>query len=182
MDNRVGKPPAGGTGSLDPLSLAWNALKAATAAVPATRYAIAIAGVAGGMAIAAQLLGKSAPGSIRNTLIGVAGMLALMTIMVVFAALARIAPISLRVPALFLMWTMLVLLVSASFLTGSCLFFCWPKCFPDLTAQLIGVAQGDAKRTTDNAVDEIQWQHGMNKQALDALRDEATRSKSPHGQ
>lgn len=121
------------------LSTLWKILKSATDAVPATRYALAIAGIAAAFAIAVQLLGTGDPTSMKSTLIAVAVMVILMVIMVVFAALARTTASALRFPAMFLTWAMLVLLVSSSFLTSSCLFFCWPKCFPDLASELFGI-------------------------------------------
>lgn len=121
------------------LSTPWNVLKSATAAVPATRYALAITGIAAAVAIAVELIGTSDPTSMKSTFIAVAAMVILMVFMVVFAALARTAPGALRVPAMFLTWAMVILLVSSSFLTGSCVFFCWPKCFPDLSSEIFGI-------------------------------------------
>src|SRR5262245_44446330 len=121
------------------LSSPWTVIKAATAAVPATRYALAIAGTAAALALAIQFVGGRDPAAIKATLIGVGAMLVLMTIMVVFAAATRFAPAVLRAPATVLVWSMLVLVVGSSFLTASCLFFSQPKAFPRLVDELFGI-------------------------------------------
>jgi hypothetical protein len=122
------------------LALPWRMLQAATAKVPATRYALAIAGVAAALALAVEFLGSRDPAAIKATLTGVAAMLLLMTVMVVFAAVARVAPTALKLPATFLVWAALVFVVGAAFLTASCLFFRWPMSFPALSSELFGVA------------------------------------------
>lgn len=134
------------------LSSPWQVLRTATASVPATRYALAVSGIAAALALAVEFVGNKDPASIKSNLVGVAAMLILMVVMIVLAALARVAPSKLHVPAIFLVWAMLLLVVSSSFLTIGCLFFRWPKSFPELSSELFGV---DAPKFESTSIPEV---------------------------
>lgn len=107
---------------LKSLGSPMNVLRAGIQAVPAVRYALGIAGVAAALAIASAFFRSTAA-----ALIGVAVMLPLMILLVVFAAITGLAKEDMRVPALVFTWAILVLFVCSGTLFALSVFFDWPK-------------------------------------------------------
>lgn len=102
-------------------------VKEAIRAVPAVRFALGVAGV-----IAAFSLVIAFVGSPKAALFAFGLMLGLMTLLLLFALVARTAGAYLHRPALFLVWSVTLLFVVSSALTVTSVFFDWPKPFEDL--------------------------------------------------
>ena len=102
---------------MNPLQILREAIKA----VPAVRYALAVAGVVSVVAIA-----QAFRLDFRVALLGTIFVFILMTVMVVFANLSRTTGSSLHSPALTFTWFSIILtMVTATFLFTS-VFFQWP--------------------------------------------------------
>jgi hypothetical protein len=108
----------------------FGLLTAAIRAVPAVKWALGVAGVAAALALSTSFIG-----SMSAALLGSLAMVGLMTLLVIFAAMSRLGPL-VKAPALVLTWTVLILTSLSSLLTFSCIFFEWPKKFPELVASL----------------------------------------------
>ena len=114
-------------------------LRAGVQAVPAVKYALGIAGVAAALAIAASLFS-----SVTAALIGIAVMLPLMVLLVIFSAITGLAKAYTRVPALVFTWAVLVLFVVSATLLAGMVFFDWPK----PVSQLIALMASDQEPDT----------------------------------
>lgn len=103
---------------VSPLQVLQDAQKA----VPATRYAAGVAGIAAAVAIVAgfQL-------DLRIAVFGTVIVLGLMFVLVVFAALAAHAGASLVYLALFAAWCFSLLTVATSTMLMTSYFFAWPR-------------------------------------------------------
>jgi hypothetical protein len=88
--------------------------------------------------MAALALGASFFKDTQTAILGALAMLALMVLLLVFAAAATQGATALRLPALFLTWTFTVLFIVSATLTVSAVFFDTPKPFPVLIRQLRG--------------------------------------------
>lgn len=99
-------------------------VRAAIRAVPATKYALGTAGVAAAAAISVGLLGNP-----TAAVVGVTTTLALSTVLLLFANLARQKPATFRRPAAVLLWTMTWFFVAATAALFSSFFFGFPLSF-----------------------------------------------------
>lgn len=115
----------------DPIKVVREAINA----VPAVKYALGIAGVAASLALAAAFFSNT-----RAALFGVAAMLVLMTLLVIFAVLTKLAKQELRIPALVLTWTVLLVFVGSTILTFTSVFFSRPKPFSTLMQEVSGAS------------------------------------------
>lgn len=118
-------------------------LRAAIAVVPATRYALAVMGVAVASAFCMQVLGDTSPQAVKMTFVAILAMLALMVLMLVFATLATAGPAMLRPPAVVFAWVVVLLGAISSGLTVGCVFFEWPRSFQSLGHQFFGDSTQD---------------------------------------
>lgn len=105
-------------------------LRQGVRAVPAVKFAVGVAGV-----MAALAVGKAFFSTPQAALLGAVAMLALMVLLLLFAAAARLAGGALRTPALVMTWTILALFVGSASLAASSVFFAWPEPFSDLLRQ-----------------------------------------------
>jgi hypothetical protein len=138
-------------------------LKQAIKAVPQVRLALAVLGVAS----AASLLF----GLFANKLVAIVGtvaMLLLMVVLLVFAhGVARLARTNLKIPALFLMWSAMILAVGAATLAMSSLFFNAP--IP--RQELLSLRLSDVKSNEPpEAVTELSFTGEVKPISLDRLR------------
>lgn len=117
-------------------------LRAAITAVPAVKYALGVAGV-----LSALALVKGFFSSTEGALLAAVGMLALMVLLVVFAAMSKLGPSALKMPALVFTWTILVLFIVSACLAVSSMFFQYPTSFPELMRQLRGQSQTSLSNT-----------------------------------
>src|SRR4051794_31773548 len=106
-----------------PLQVVMIAVKA----VKEVRWALGGAGV-----LAAAALGIGFFSSARAAIIGAAVMLCLMVLLFLFAAMTRLGPVALRVPATFFVWFVLLLFCTCAGLTVTSVFLEWPDTFPRL--------------------------------------------------
>jgi hypothetical protein len=97
-------------------------IRSAIQVVPATKYALAVAGVAAASAIVRLFAG----GDIQKGILAICVMFVFMVAMLLFARLARLRHDSFRVPALAMLWSMIFLFVATSALALSCVFFRQP--------------------------------------------------------
>jgi hypothetical protein len=107
-------------------------LRAGIRAVPAVKYALGVAGVAAALAIATSLFS-----SVSAALVGIAVMLPLMVLLVIFAAITGLARTDTRIPALVFTWAVLVLFVGSAALLAGAVFFDWPKSINTLIASIV---------------------------------------------
>ena len=107
-------PP--GTSGL--LGLIKNAIKA----VPAVRYALAVAAIGAAVAVIAGFTID-----LRVAVFGIIILFVFMAVMVVFARLALVAAGSLHVLAMVLAWAAVILVISTSILLLTSVFFNWPR-------------------------------------------------------
>jgi hypothetical protein len=140
-------------------------LKQAIKAVPQVRWALAVLGVAS----AASLLF----GLFANRLVAIAGTVAMLLLMVVLLVFARgvatLARTSLKIPALFLMWSAMILAVSTATLAMSSLFFNEPITRQELLSlQLSDVKSNEPQK----AVTELSFTGEVKPISLDRLRPE----------
>lgn len=110
-------------------------IREAISAVPAVKYALGIAGIAASLALATAFFSST-----RAALFGIAAMLLLMVLLVVFAVLTKLAKKELRFPALVLTWTVLLVFVASTILTFTSVFFSTPKPFPTLVQEISGAS------------------------------------------
>jgi len=97
-------------------------LARATKAVPATKYAVSVAGLAAAVAITASFkLG------IAVAILGVIVMLALMVGLLLLSAGISAKTGIVEGPAVFLIWGFAILILSTAFLTMTVSFFAWPR-------------------------------------------------------
>lgn len=89
-----------------PLSILHESIKA----VPAVKYALGVAGIASVIAII-----RSLKIDFNIAALGIIVMLVLMTILVIFARLTKLAPADLRLPALVLTWSALLFMIAVAF-------------------------------------------------------------------
>jgi hypothetical protein len=99
----------------------FEVLKQAVARVPAVKYALGIAGIAAAVAIVRTLVTD-----LRVAVFGIITMMILMAVLFLFAKLTSVASKDLRLAMLTLMWSSLVLTISAGTLLFSSVFFDWP--------------------------------------------------------
>jgi HEAT repeat protein len=102
-------------------------LKDAIRAVPAMRYALAVAGLMSVVGLVGAF--RISP---LTAVFGAVVVLVLMVAVVVFARLAATGPRHFFVPVLVMLWSFLGLVVATAFLLFSCAFFQWPKAIHDL--------------------------------------------------
>lgn len=99
----------------------FRVLIAAIRAVPSVKYALGVAGVVSAIAVVRALdLSLTVAG------FGAVVMFVLMTALVVFSALTRLAPHRLAIPATLLLYAAIVLTVATSTLLFTSVFFMWP--------------------------------------------------------
>jgi hypothetical protein len=97
----------------------WVALlDASIKAVPAVKWALGVAGV---ISVVAIVAGSGL--DMRIAAFGATTMLTLMSALVVFARLSRLAPASLRLPALVLVWFSIIVLIAVSGALFTSIFF-----------------------------------------------------------
>jgi hypothetical protein len=101
-------------------------------AVPSVKWALGIAGI-----MAALALGSAFFSSPTQAAVGVIVMLALMSLLVLFAASTTLRG-ALAIPALVLTWSILVLFVICALMTVTSVFFSFPLDYPALVQQLAG--------------------------------------------
>lgn len=151
------KVPNSGTGTpATPFAI----LRAATQAVPAVKWALGVAGV-----ISATALVKVFFVSVGAALLAGFGMLVLMVILVLFAVATRAKSSVLIVPAMFLTWAVLVLVIVSSALTVSAAFFGWPKPLQELTK---GTTSGQSTETPHTATRGIKLPNTKDVLSIDA--------------
>jgi len=123
----------------------WKLIDRALKAVPATKWALGIAG-----AIAAFSLVVARFQGVAGTFVAGFAIIVLMILMVLFAALAGLGPAALRPIGISLAWSFLVLFVGVSFATATSLFADWPKPFERLTND-VRSALGSVEARAENA-------------------------------
>jgi len=96
-------------------------IRSATKAVPAVRYALAVAGIGAAVALIAGFTID-----LRVAVFGIIILFVFMAVMVVFARLASVAAGSLHLLAMVLAWAAVVLVISTSVLLLTSVFFNWP--------------------------------------------------------
>jgi hypothetical protein len=143
----------------------WTLIDRALAAVPATRWALGIAG-----AIAAFSLVVGEFQGVAGTFVAGLAIIALMILMVLFAALAGLGPGALRPMGIALAWSFLVLFVGVSFATATSLFKDWPKPFERLTNDLRSALGSAEARAENDEADEAEAKRA-------AAEQEAARSR-----
>ncbi len=99
-------------------------LREAIKAVPAVKYALAVAGVAAVLAIV-KLFGLDYQVAAFGTVV----VLFLMVALVLFAKLTALRPADFRLPSLVFTWACLILLIGTVSLLFTSAFFAWPKNF-----------------------------------------------------
>ena len=97
-------------------------LKESIRAVPAMKYALAVAGIISIVAMVGAL--KLSP---QAAVFGAIITLVLMVAMVIFAKLTAVAPRHFFLPMQVMMWSFLLVTVATAFLLFTCAFFQWPK-------------------------------------------------------
>jgi HEAT repeat protein len=109
------------------IKLMVKVLKESIKAVPAMKYALAVAGIMAvvGLVSAFRL-------SPQTAVFGAVIVLVLMVAMVIFARLAATGPKHFVLPVLVMLWSFLALVVATASLLFSCAFFQWPKAINDL--------------------------------------------------
>jgi hypothetical protein len=85
--------------------------------------------------MAALFLGKTLFSNTAEAIVGTLAMFVLMVLLVVFAAVTKIAPSALRWPSLVLTWLLLIQFVAVAMLTVTAAFFKWPVSFEELKQQ-----------------------------------------------
>lgn len=110
-----------------------SVVRAGIRAVPAVKYALGIAGTAAALALAAAFFSSK-----QAAFLGAVGMIGLMTLLVVFASVAKLARGYMKYPALFVMWAILIIFVASTVLVTTSVFFDIPKSFPQLSQDLLG--------------------------------------------
>lgn len=136
-------------------------LRAAIKAVPSVKWALGIAGV-----MAALALGKTYFTSTVEAVVGTLAMLALMVLLVVFAAVSKAGTSALRLPSLALAWIMLALFVVSAALTVTAAFFSWPRSFADLIRVFVPTSEGDSPVNSQEIV--LPRQSSVNPDSLPA--------------
>jgi len=99
----------------------FQILKAGIRAVPAVRYALAVAGMAATLAIVASFRLDW-----RVAVIGGLVVLIFMVAMVAFSGLTKLGSEAIKGPATFLLWAFVMLTVLSAYLFASSVFFEWP--------------------------------------------------------
>src|SRR5258706_7026445 len=99
----------------------WKLLREAIKAVPAVRYALAVAGLGATVAIIGSFNLDW-----RVSTFGVLVVLVFMVAMLVFARLTKLGSPTIRKPAIFMLWAFLILTVSAAYLFAFSVVFDWP--------------------------------------------------------
>jgi ABC-type iron transport system FetAB permease component len=112
------------------VGLALRLLQKAGQAVPAMKYAMAVAGLSAVVALVLVGLDLDATTAVIGSLL----VLAFMVLVVVFAAVAK-EKAGLRPLAVFFMWSFSVVAVASMSLLVSCFFFDEPKTIPCLLKQ-----------------------------------------------
>jgi hypothetical protein len=119
-------------------------LRESIKAVPAMKYALAIAGILGVVAMVGAF--KISP---AMAAIGAVITLVLMVAMVVFARLTTTAPRYFFLPAQVMMWAFLIVTVGTAFLLFTSAFFHWPRGLRELLDPNPGPAIAAPDRTAD---------------------------------
>lgn len=117
----------------------FKIIREATKAVPATKYAVGIAGL-----VAVLSLIFSIGIDWRIALWGTIVLIALMTVLVVFARMTTLAPAAFLLPIQLLMWSMVFLFIVICVLLTTSVFFKYPV---DLQHVLVGA--------TDNSINDL---------------------------
>ena len=113
-----------------PRTVSWSLIDRAIEAVPATRYALGVGGIAAVVSLVAGLkIGLLVSG------LGTVIMLGLMVVLLVFANLAA-GTNSLKPVALAFAWGAVVLTVFVGFLVVSTTFWGWPRTWRDILASM----------------------------------------------
>lgn len=97
-------------------------IRSAIKAVPAVRYALAVAAIGAAVALIAGFTID-----LRVAVFGIIILFVFMAVMVVFARLASVAAGSLYVLAMVLAWAAVILVISTSILLLTSVFFNWPR-------------------------------------------------------
>lgn len=147
-DDESGRDPDGGQKNDEPGKDPEGFLRLAIKAVPATKYALGLAGFAAAGSIAAQYLG-SPTAAVIGTSVTIAGSV----IVLVFARLVALKKEVFLRPAQFLMWAMTVMFVAAITLLGSSFFVGLPL---DLRPTRAPVAPPASGAPTGKSKDEAQ--------------------------
>lgn len=129
-----GSAPKNDQAKKEPMDVSpWTLLKAAIKAVPAVKYALGVAGIMSAIAII-----RGFGLDLRVAVFGTIIMLVLMTALVVFAALTRARSPQVRLAALVMMWSFLILVILSATLLFTSTFLQFPKPLLQLFA-LVGV-------------------------------------------
>ena len=112
------------------LSQLLRILRESVRAVPAMKYALAVAGLVAVVAMVGAL--KISPAA---AVFGAVIILVLMVTMVIFARLTTVARKHFLLPVQIMMWSFLVVTVATAFLLFTCAFFRWPNGLRDLIDQ-----------------------------------------------
>jgi hypothetical protein len=99
----------------------YRLIKEATKAVPATKYAVGVAGI-----VAVVGLIKALNIDLRIAVWGTVVIFILMTVLVVFAKLTKVAPQDFKGPIILLMWSSVIIFIVVSVFLASSVFFKWP--------------------------------------------------------
>jgi hypothetical protein len=100
---------------------AWQVIRAAMRAVPATKYALGVAGIAAAGAIVLALLGSPTTG-----VIGVAVTIAFSMVVLLFAHLARQKPATFHRPAVIVLWCVTLLFAATLIVLFTSFFIGYP--------------------------------------------------------
>jgi hypothetical protein len=125
---------------VQPLTTPTDVLTRAIKMVPSVKYALGVAGI-GASAVSI----KAFSSNVRSTFLMILTMFALMTLLVVFGRVAKLGPNGLRVPAIFLTWTVLLFYVGSGALMVSSVFFKWPEPLPILLDRAFGAGLGSGR-------------------------------------
>lgn len=115
-------------------------LKESIRAVPAMKYALAVAGIISVVAMVGAL--KVSP---QVAVFGAIIILVLMVATVIFAKLTAVAPRHFFLPVQVMMWSFLVVTVATALLLFTCAFFQWPKGLRDLIGPATSLREERAK-------------------------------------
>jgi len=127
-----------------------NALRAATSAVPAVRFAVGVVGVVAAAAIAATFL-HSVPAAVFAFVV----MLILMVLLFAFSIMVVSSPEPFKVPALILLYSCIGLFVAWCTLLTSCAFFDKPRPLPSLIGVLFATQKESVPLETPKPPDNV---------------------------
>jgi len=131
------------TGNIIVAMTIWAIIKQGTKAVPATRWAVGVVGL-----VACIALIKQINHSFWKTAIEVLVLLALMTLLVVFARLAQTGKEAFKGVAQFITWSLAILFVGSCICVSTSVFFEWPQ----LHSPWIGQTRNPAGAVSENAI------------------------------